>query len=143
MTSSKTSSCTSHAPARWARPLARAGLLLAVALGALLPVARSAAPASNSAPAAAASPQKVLRYAFKIAETSFDPAQVSDLYSRIITPHIFEGLYRYDHLARPAKIKPLTAAAMPEVSEDFRTWTIKVQPGIYFADDPAFKGQRR
>ena len=26
-------------------------------------------------------------------------------------PHIFEALYRYDHLARPAKIKPLTAPA--------------------------------
>ena len=86
---------------------------------------------------------KVLRYAFPIAETGFDPAQITDLYSRTVTPHIFDGLYRYDHLARPFKIKPNTAAAMPEVSDDFRVWTIKVQPGIYFQDDPAFKGQKR
>jgi len=88
-------------------------------------------------------PRKVLRVAFNTAETTFDPAQISDLYSRTITPHIFEALYMYDHLARPVKIKPLTAAAMPEVSADWRVWTIKVKPGIFFADDPAFKGQRR
>jgi ABC-type transport system substrate-binding protein len=93
--------------------------------------------------AAQDAPRKVLKVAFNTAETSFDPVQISDLYSRTITPHIFEGLYRYDHLARPAVIRPLTADGMPEVSADWRTWTVKVRPGIFFADDPAFKGQRR
>ena len=32
---------------------------------------------------------------------------------------------------------------MPEVSDDFRIWTVRIKPGIYFADDPAFKGKRR
>ena len=86
---------------------------------------------------------KVFRYAFPIAETGFDPAQISDIYSRTVTPHIFEALYGYDLLARPVKFKPLTAAAMPEHSADFRTWTIRLRPGIYFADDPAFKGRKR
>jgi len=86
---------------------------------------------------------RVLRYAFPVAESGFDPAQISDTYSRTVTAHIFEALYGYDHLARPAKIVPLVAAGMPEVSEDFRTWTFKLQPGIFFADDPAFKGVRR
>jgi ABC-type transport system substrate-binding protein len=93
--------------------------------------------------AATAQALKTLRYAFRVAETGFDPAQINDLYSRTVTPHIFEGLYRYDHLARPAKIKPLTADGMPQVSDDFRTWTVKIQPGIYFADDAAFKGRKR
>jgi len=93
------------------------------------------------APAAAA--QKVLRYAFEVAETSLDPVKINDLYSRILTPHIFEGLYHYDHLARPIKMKPLTADGMPRHSDDFRVWTIKVRPGIYFADDAAFKGKKR
>ena len=31
----------------------------------------------------------------------------------------------------------------PRSSDDFRTWTIRIRPGIYFADDPAFKGKRR
>ena len=88
-------------------------------------------------------PPKVLRYAFLIAETGFDPAQISDLYSAIITTHIFDAPYTYDHLARPFKIRPNTAEALPEVSADFSTWTVRIRPGIYFADDPAFKGKRR
>ena len=59
--------------------------------------------------------RKVLRLAFTKAETSFDPARIVDLYSRVVTAHLFEALYSYDHLARPAKIKPVTADGMPEV----------------------------
>jgi len=92
---------------------------------------------------AATTPAKVLRYAFPIAETGFDPARIVDLYSRIITAHIFESLYTWDPLARPAKLKPLIAQGMPESSADFRTWTVKIKPGIYFADDPAFGGKKR
>jgi ABC-type transport system substrate-binding protein len=92
---------------------------------------------------ASAQGQKVLRYAFEVAETSLDPAKVNDLYSRTLTPHIYEGLYTYDHLARPVRIKPLTADGMPQHSDDYRVWTVKIRPGIYFADDPAFKGKKR
>ena len=94
-------------------------------------------------PTFAAEPQKVLRYAFPIAETGFDPAQVSDIYSRTVTSHIFDSLLTYDPLARPYKLKPSTAAEMPEISPDFTTFTFRIKPGIYFADDPAFKGRKR
>ncbi len=103
--------------------------------------ARASAQADTRAQAAAG--KKILRVAFNTPETSFDPVQISDLYSRAVTSHIFEALYRYDHLARPVKVRPLTADGMPEVSADFRTWTVRVKPGIYFADDPAFKGRPR
>jgi ABC-type transport system substrate-binding protein len=87
--------------------------------------------------------KKVLRYAFNTAETGFDPAKVSDLYSRIVTAHIFENLFNFDHLARPAKIKPVIAEGPVAHSADFRTWTVKVRRGVFFADDPAFKGKKR
>jgi ABC-type transport system substrate-binding protein len=93
--------------------------------------------------AAGGDPPKTLRYAFRVAETGFDPAKISDLYSRICTAHMFEGLYQYDHLARPAKVKPLTALALPEASADFRRFVIRIRPGIFFADDPAFGGRKR
>jgi ABC-type transport system substrate-binding protein len=32
---------------------------------------------------------------------------------------------------------------MPEVSEDFKTFTVRIKPGIYFDDDPAFGGKKR
>jgi ABC-type transport system substrate-binding protein len=92
---------------------------------------------------AAQSPPKVLHYAFRIAETTFDPAQITDLYSRTIAAHIFEAPLEYEFLAQPARVRPNTAAALPEVSADFKTFTFRIKPGIYFADDPAFKGQRR
>ncbi len=87
--------------------------------------------------------RKVLRLMFSSGETSFDPARISDLYSRAVTTHIFEAPYEYDYLARPTHVRPLTAAGMPEVSSDFRTWIVRIRPGIYFADDPVFKGRRR
>jgi ABC-type transport system substrate-binding protein len=86
---------------------------------------------------------KTLRYAFEVSETGFDPAQINDIYSRIVTSHLFDGLYDYDYLARPFRIVPNTADGMPEVSEDFRVWTVRLKRGIVFQDDPAFKGRPR
>jgi len=88
-------------------------------------------------------PEKVLRYSFPVAETGFDPAQITDLYSAIVCANIFEAPYEYDYLARPAKVRPNLAEAMPEVSPDFRTFTFRLRKGIYFADDPAFGGRPR
>jgi len=86
---------------------------------------------------------KTLRYGFPVAETGFDPAQVNDLYSRTIIANILEALYTYDYLARPVRVKPCTAAAMPEVDDGFRTFTIRLRPRIFFAVDPAFGGVKR
>ncbi len=47
-------------------------------------------------------------------------------------------LYTYDYLARPVKVVPLLADGMPEVSSDFKTYTVKLKRGVVFADDPAF-----
>ena len=117
---------------RW---LADAAGLAGLATLAAAPLSISAATDPNG--------RKILRLAFSSAETTLDPAKVVDTYSRTITPHIFEALYAYDYLARPAKIKPCLAEALPEHSDDFRTWTIRLRRGIHFADDAAFKGQRR
>jgi ABC-type transport system substrate-binding protein len=113
--------------------------LLLLWLTVLLGIAMSAQAQPTTAPPT----PKVLRYAFEIAETSLDPVRIQDLYSRTLTPHIFEGLYTYDHLARPVKVRPLTADGMPQASADFRVWTVKLKRGIFFADDPAFKGTPR
>ncbi|MEP7181886.1 MAG: ABC transporter substrate-binding protein [Betaproteobacteria bacterium] len=98
---------------------------------------------SLAAPAGAADPAKVLHIAFPAAETGFDPQAAGDEYSNSVNRVIFDPLYRYDYLARPYKLVPNTAVAMPEFSADGRTWTIRVRPGIYFADDPVWKGVRR
>jgi len=111
-------------------PALLSGLLLAVSL-------------SCAAQAQSAEPEKVLRYAFKVAETGFDPAQISDKYSKDIAGAIFDAPLEYDFGARPFKLRPATLAEMPQISADFKTITMRVKPGIYFSDDPAFKGQKR
>ena len=110
-------------------------LLFALAVLAALVAARAAADAA--AP-------KVLRYAFPIAETGFDPAQVTDLYSNTVLAHIFEAPLEYEYLARPARMRANTAAgAARDLGRLHATSCSGSSPGIYFADDPAFKGKRR
>ena len=98
---------------------------------------------ATTATALAADPAKVLRIAFPAAETGFDPARVSDLYSGVVIEAIFDTLYTYDYMARPAKIVPDTAEGMPEVSDGGRTYLIHLKHGIFFTPDPAFGGKPR
>ncbi len=93
--------------------------------------------------AGAATPPRVLRYALVSDATSLDPAQISDIYSQEVAGSIFEPLYRFDYLARPVAVRPQVAAGLPEASADQREFTVRLQPGIFFADDPAFGGQPR
>ncbi|MGZ5098060.1 MAG: ABC transporter substrate-binding protein [Usitatibacter sp.] len=85
----------------------------------------------------------MLRYAFDVAETSLDPQKVSDTYSMTVNSAIFDTPLDYDYLARPLKLKPLALASMPQISADGMTYTLRVEPGIFFADDPAFGGRKR
>ena len=69
------------------------------------------------------------------------PARVSDLYSNVVTEAIFERLLTYDYLARPAKLVPQAAEAMPDVADNGRTYTFRIRKGIYFTPDPGVQGQ--
>jgi ABC-type transport system substrate-binding protein len=93
--------------------------------------------------ASAADPGKTMRVAMAIAETSFDPAFASDAASDAIIANVFETLLDYDYLARPVKLVPVTAEAMPAVDDGGRTYTFRLRKGILFTPDPAFKGKAR
>ncbi|MDN3918980.1 ABC transporter substrate-binding protein [Roseateles violae] len=103
----------------------------------------AAAAATGALPAGAEAPRKVLRCCYNSAEVGFDPPQVSDQTSVAVNAHIFESPLAYDALAEPARLVPQTAAALPEVSADFRRFVFTLKPGIMFADDPAFGGRPR
>ena len=109
-----------------------------IATGAATALGASASSLHAQAPAV-----RTLRVCFLTAETGFDPAQTQDYYSNQIISHIFDAPLRYDFLARPVKLIPNTAASMPQVSEDFRTFTVRLTPGIFFQDDVAFGGKQR
>ena len=94
-------------------------------------------------PAAAAVERKVLRISFRTAEAGFDPQRIFDRYSVGVCENLFEPLLTYDYLARPVRLVPLTAEAIPEPEEGGTRYTFRIRPGILFADDPAFRGHKR
>jgi ABC-type transport system substrate-binding protein len=107
--------------------------------------ATALAPAAGTwAAAATGAPRKVLRLPLVSPETTFDPPQTNtDLNTATILAHILEAPLAYDYLARPARLVPATASALPEITPDGKQFTLRIRPGIFFADDPAFKGRRR
>jgi len=104
-------------------------------------IAASIAPQSIAADWA--DPAKVLRIAFPIDVSGLDPAGTQETYASLAEQRIFDALYVWDYLARPYRFVPSIATGMPEISADGRVWTIRIRPGIYFADDPAFGGKKR
>jgi oligopeptide transport system substrate-binding protein len=93
--------------------------------------------------AMAADPRKVIRTATTSAERGFDCARESDELTGTLCDNIFDALLQYDHLARPIRLQPRAAAALPEVTDNGRTYTFRIKPGIHFTPDPAFKGVKR
>ena len=80
---------------------------------------------------------KVLRYAFRVAESGFDPAQVQDLYSNTVLSNILDapltydlsgaaGSHRAEHGHRTAAMVGRTSPAL----------TLQIRPGIRFQDHP-------
>ena len=108
-----------------------------------LALAAAAALAAVAPGAIAADMNKVIRHVFPAGEEGFDPAAAHDLYSGTVEQAIFETLLTYDYLARPSKLVPLTAEALPQITDNGQTYTIKIKKGIYFTPDPAFKGVKR
>jgi len=90
-----------------------------------------------STPTSAADPNKVLRLGFSDIE-GMDPVRSTDDASQWIQAAIFEGLYEWDYLARPTKLSPDTASAPPEITDDGKTWRVRLKAGIFFTEDPAF-----
>jgi len=68
----------------------------------------------------------------------FDPAHAGDMASVSAVGKVYEGLLQYAYWARPYRVEPLLAAALPEVSDDGLIWRFTLRPGIFFSDDPCF-----
>jgi len=97
----------------------------------------------GASPLFAADARKVLHVSLPRAETGFDPAQATEIYSGAVIAAIMEPLLTFDYLARPVKVVPLTTEALPDVGDAGRRYTFRLKKGIYFASDPAFGGTRR
>ena len=72
-----------------------------------------------------------------------DPAQINSLHAAHVIDNLFEPMLEYHYLARPLKLQPVTLRELPEVRDAGRVYICRLTPGIFFADDPAFKGKAR
>lgn len=69
----------------------------------------------------------------------FDPINASDRYSSNEMGKVYESLFEFHPLKRPYELIPNLAEAMPTVSADGLSYTIKLKKGVLFHDSPAFK----
>lgn len=80
----------------------------------------------------------VLHHRLREKVQTLDPAEVGDTVSHAVAGDIFECLYDYDYTARPYRMVPLLAAAMPEISDDGTLYRIPIRQDVYFHDNPCF-----
>ncbi len=89
-----------------------------------------------------ASPQTVMHHRLREKVQTLDPAEVGDTVSHAVAGDIFECLYDFDYTARPYRMAPLLAAAMPQISDDGTVYRIPISSDVYFHDDPCFADGR-
>src|SRR5450432_415379 len=63
---------------------------------------------------------------------SLDPAEVNDTAGALLIGQVYECLYNYRYNKRPYELFPELASAMPDISPDGLTMTIKLRHGIHF-----------
>jgi len=72
-----------------------------------------------------------------------DPVQINDLISSFQSSRTSTTAYQI-YLPGPARVKSGRHCGRHAGNQRRRqVWTIRIKPGIYFADDPAFRGRKR
>jgi hypothetical protein len=72
-----------------------------------------------------------------------DPARAGSLSTLNSIAPLYHQLLTYDYGARPVRLIPYAATALPQLSADRRSYTLKLRPGLLFAPHPAFGGKPR
>jgi ABC-type transport system substrate-binding protein len=83
--------------------------------------------------------EMVLRFRMLVNIETLDSGNARGAYAGMVLGQICEKLYTYEYLERPYRAAPVLAEAMPEISDDLLTYTIKVKKGVYYQDDPCFE----
>lgn len=71
---------------------------------------------------------------------SLDPVRAASQANAQALSAVYETLFEYEYGTKPLRLVPLLAEAMPEASEDLRTYRFAIRRGVRFHDDPCFPG---
>jgi ABC-type transport system substrate-binding protein len=93
--------------------------------------------------AGAQTSERTLRVAMLADVETLDPARAPELSTIYTIAPLYHQLLTYDYTARPVKLIPYAATALPTLSADGRTYTLTIRPGLMFAPHPAFAGKPR
>jgi ABC-type transport system substrate-binding protein len=99
---------------------------------------------SNESPSlrTPSSNQKVLNWPLGDDLKTLDPALSTDRNAYSVLTLASETLYQFNFKKIPSVLEPLLAEALPRISADGRTYTIRIKKGVFFTDDPAFPNGR-
>lgn len=84
-----------------------------------------------------------VRIGLPLVPETLDPVRIDNSQAAVAAAGIYDTLYVLDPLARTAAIVPAAAAALPEVSADFRVYTVRIKRGILFTPHARFGGKAR
>jgi len=90
-------------------------------------------------PSAAPAAQQIYRTPLPVSDLpTFDPAEVTDLYSSAVTSTVFTGLVE---LNDKLQVQPELAAALPVISSDGLSYTFTLKPNLKFSDGTPLTAQ--
>lgn len=84
-----------------------------------------------------------VRIGLPMVPETLDPARADNAQTGMVMAGVYDTLYALDPLAPTATLVPLAAAALPDVSPDYRVFTIRVRRGIFFTPHAQFGGKPR
>src|SRR5688572_15142542 len=65
---------------------------------------------------------------------SLDPPKITDVPTSVVAGHVYECLFNYDYEKRPFTLIPELADGMSQLSEDGKTFTVRIKKGIHYFD---------
>lgn len=73
---------------------------------------------------------------------SLDPQKQFDIASSMFITNLYSTLVEYDYLARPFKLTSSILESLPKTNKAGNVYYFKLKKGVYFSDNPCFKGGR-
>lgn len=87
--------------------------------------------------------KNTLRYLLTDEVSTLDPAKSYDVISATVIYQCLEPLFQYHYHKRPYTIVPLVAESMPAVSNNGKTYTIKIKDNIFYHKSELWPEQTR